>query len=250
MKKILLASVLVLSFITNAHAEPSALVSAEKSYKVYVRGIHIADLKVNMQEGSLATDIESYGLVKKISKYEDHGKSSFVFKDDKFIPRKYETHFTQRQGNRSVEISYDAKGAITHEQVTPPDKRNKRPAVVEENKKDTVDPLTAVMVARQKIIEGLKNNENSFSFNMYDGRRLARLEFTIVGRETKKIDGKQRNIITVTFKRKALEGFTNNELKRMTKEEPTFSLYLSDDDNMLPVKADVFSELGTAVLME
>jgi hypothetical protein len=250
MKKIFLILIVLSSYITTANAGPSPTLDTTRSYQVYIKGIHIADLNAGIKEDSLTSDIDSYGIVKKISKYSSHGKSTFIFKNGEFIPQHYYTNFTQRHGPRTVDIKYNDKGEIISEVVTPPDHSWKRPTVNQANKKGAFDPLTAVMVARQKIINGLKNDQNSFNINIYDGRRLARLEFNILGREVRKIEGKKQNIVDVTFTRKPLEGFTNNELKRMKSEEPTFSLYLTDDEYMLPIKADVFSEMGTAVLVD
>src|SRR5689334_23060754 len=122
MKKILLILTVLLAYISTATAEPLPLLNTTREYKVYIRGVHIADLKAVLAEDSLTTEIESYGLVKKISKYSSKGKSTFTFKNGEFIPQHYSTNFTQRQGDRTVEISYDTNGKITKEQVTPPDK--------------------------------------------------------------------------------------------------------------------------------
>ncbi|MCE3231756.1 MAG: hypothetical protein K0R98_13 [Rickettsiaceae bacterium] len=249
MKKLLLTILITLLSAKLALAEPSPNITATRIYKVYVKGIHVGDLKGIIKDNQIEANIQSYGLAKKISKYESLDRTDFNFISNAFLPQSYYTKFNQRQGGRTVDIKYSDNGRIVYEQVTPPDKRYKRPAVKEEHKKGAVDPLTAFLVARQKIIEGLQNNTTSFSFNIYDGRRLAKLEFEIQGREVQKINRKDTKVIAIKFKRQALEGFTNNELKRIKTEEPTFNMYLSDDDDMLPIKANVFSDLGTAVLI-
>lgn len=248
-KKLFLAFLVILSSAQLAFAETSPIINATRTYKVFVKGIHVGDLIGEIRDKEIKATIKSYGLAKAISKYESFDRTDFTFNNDAFIPRSYYTKFIQRQGAKIVDIKYGSNGTVITEQVTPPDKRYKRPAVKEENKKGAVDPLTAFLVARQKVIEGLKSGNNSFSFNIYDGRRLARLEFEIKGREIQKIKNKDTNVISVTFRRLALEGYTNNELKRLKTEDPTFNMYLSDDNDLLPVKANVFCELGTAVVV-
>jgi hypothetical protein len=248
MKKIIIGLFLSVLTVNLAVAEPAPIPLVTRQYRVTVKGIHVADLKATIKENEIISRIDSYGLAKKISKYWSDDTNSFIYKNGTFIPQNYYTKFNQRQGQRIVSIKYDDKGKVNFEQVTPPDNRNKRPAVKDSNKIGALDPLTAFLVARLKTIEGLNSGNNAFSFNIYDGRRLFRLDFTIKGRETQNINRKNTNVISVQFRRTALEGFTNNELKRIKTEEPTFNLYLSDDDEFLPLKANVFSDLGVAVV--
>jgi hypothetical protein len=249
MAKIFLALLILLFPTLSLASEPSANFNMKQSYRVYVKGIHIADLRAQVNAGKIQANIESYGLAKKISKYWSNDTTTYSFKNGQFVPIHYFTEFNQRQGGRTVEIKYDEKGHITFEQVIPPDNRQKRPAVDDKLKNGAFDPLTAAMIARQNIINSLKNGTKTFSMNFYDGRRLARLEFNIEGKGTININGKTRNVINVTFKRFPLEGFTNNELKRIQTEEPTFNMSLSDDELLIPLKADIYSDLGRAVLV-
>ncbi len=259
MKKILLLTILIFFSQSSAYSLAEEKPSSEDSYdnlnnkaawyKVYWTGVHIADLVVEVKDGSMDTVIESYGIVKKISKYASRTSSKFSFENGKYIPKSFYTQFQQRNGGKKINIVYNSSGIIEAESVTPPDKRGKRPAVKNEMKVDTVDPLTAVMVAHAKIKESLKQNIKNFSFNMYDGRRLAQLDFTIGGRMHRNINGKSYNVVMVTFVRKPIAGFTNKELSRMKEEEPVFTIYLNDDKYLMPIKADAEAPLGKAILI-
>ncbi|MDB2415273.1 DUF3108 domain-containing protein [Rickettsiales bacterium] len=218
-------------------------------YKVYWGGFHIANLWTEITDGQIKAVIESYGLVKTLSKYESSTKSSYIKKDNRFLPAHFQTIFKQRHGSRSIDIKYNDSGNIKDEAVIPPDNRLKRPAVEDAKKKNAVDPLTAILVARQKIKNGLKNGNDKFSINMYDGRRLSELDFTIYGKQQKTIKNRQYDVIKIDFKRLPIEGYTDNELKRFKSEEPVFTLYLEDNDLMLPIKAEADAPLGTAVLL-
>jgi hypothetical protein len=105
------------------------------------------------------------------------------------------------------------------------------------------------MVARQKVKASLLGGETSFKLNIYDGRRLADLQFKISPSSKMQINGKDEDVIKVTFVRRPLKGFTGNELKRMSGEEPIFTTYVSNDEKLLPLKMDADAILGKAVLV-
>lgn len=250
-KTILLLIFLILVPISNssASAGDNETLTVARWYKVYWGGLHVADLVAGINGSRFDTIIKSYGIVKKFSNYSSSTTSYFDVENGKYIPKSFFTEFQQRKRHRTIDIKYNENGGILDEAVNPPDNRAKRPAVDVTLKDGSVDPLTAVMIAREKIRESLENGNTAFSFNMYDGRRLASLDFKLNGRKKTTVNGKEHDVIEVTFRRNPIAGFTHNELKRMKSEEPDFTLYLSDDENLLPVKADMDAELGVAVLL-
>jgi hypothetical protein len=252
MNKYLLTVLLVLFTTTSAIGDgfnKKNHLNSTKLYKVYWSGIHVADLIINIENDSIFANIESYGIVKKVSKYRSSFKSQFEYNNDHYKPISYYTEFEMRNGSKTINIQYSPDGTIKNEVVTPPDKRSKRPAVKDILKNNSADPLTAFMISRQLIKENLAKNNTKFSLNIYDGRRLSRLDFQIHGKYERKINESIRKIVKVSFKRIAIDGYTQNELRRMPKEEPLFTLYLSDDETLLPLKADAEAKLGTAVIL-
>jgi len=179
MKKLFISLFIIFLSTANVSAKalPNDTINTVRWYKVYWSGIHVADLKAQVKEDGLDAEIKSFGIVKKISKYESTFQTRFGYVEGEFIPYSYYTEFQQRNGGRKIDIKYNKDGIIADETVTPPDNRAKRPAVEDELKHDTFDPLTAFMVARKKLKESLLNGDNSFDLKMYDGRRLAQLDF-------------------------------------------------------------------------
>ena len=214
-------------------------------YKIYWNKIYIADLKASISENEVAAKIQSYGTVKAISKYANYTYTKFHKNGDQYIPEEFISNTTQRQGKKDVVIKYGNDGKILEESVTPPDKRHKRPAVEDNLKIDAFNPAFAAIIARDKIGDGLANGKKKFHLNIYDGRRLSKLEFNIIGRQTIKVLEKNTDVVKIEFRRIPVAGFTNNELKRMNGEEPDFSVYLNIND-LLPVKADAVAPLGKA----
>ncbi len=214
-------------------------------YKVHWNNMYLADLKVELRDNDITAKIDSHGVIKTISKYSNYSHSKFHNNNGKYIPEIFNSNLTQRQGKKDIIIKYGENGEITEESVIPPDNRYKRPAVENHLKKDAPNPLVAVLLTRDKIRESLEKGENKFEYNIYDGRRLARLEFNIIGKETIKLHGNNLNALKITFKRIPVAGFTNNELKRMKGENPDFTIYL-DEKDLLPIKADAVAPLGKA----
>lgn len=237
------------AFSTAQHSDISDTIKVVRWYKVYWSGIHVADLKAEIKEDSIEASVDSFGIVKKISKYQSEFKSTFGYVEGKFIPYSYYTDFKQRKGSKKINLNYNKDGVIIEESVIPPDNRQKRPAVEDGLKIGSFDPLTVFMVARQKVKASLVGGKTSFNLNMYDGRRLADLQFKISPSFQMRINGKDENVIKVTFSRKPVKGFTNNELKRMAGEEPIFTTYVSNDVQLLPLKMDADAILGKAVLV-
>ena len=242
----LIIFIAILLFPCLSSAENEAKVA--RWYKVYWNNVYIADFKAEIGEKSMVVDIDSRGIVKKISKYTNHTYSKFHVENGNYVQEYFESHLRQRQGTKEVAIYYDKNGKIRSETLTPPDSKGKRPLVAKEAKAGVVDPLFAAIVARDKIKAALADGTKSFNFNIYDGRRLSRLEFNIYGMENIKILEKKQDVVKISFKRIAIDGFTNNELKRMKGEEPDFVLYL-EPGTLFPVKADAAAPLGKATFM-
>lgn len=237
----------MVTFPPTTHAEISATKVA-RWYKIYWNSAYIADLKVGLDGDKLESLIDTRGIVKRISKYSNHTYSTFHVYNGLYMPDNFRSNLRQRHGNKDILIEYAQNGKIIKEEVIPPDNRAKRKAVSEDKKNGAVDPLTAAVVARQKIKYAIAANEKEFSFDIYDGRRLSRLNFHIYGKENIKLLEKNMNVLKIGFKRLPIEGFTKNEFKRMKGEEPDFIVYL-EEGSLLPVKSDAAAPLGKALFV-
>lgn len=247
MKKIkIVIAIILLPFAAMANKTDTEL-SAARKYNVYWAGIHIADLIAEVKDNKMQAIIESYGIAKEVSKYRSKTSSEFILNNGAVLPASFFTEFQQRDQLRKIDIKFSEDG-IKHEQVTPPDNRKKRPAVPDILKKDAVDPLTAAVVAREKILESLANNTNKFEFNIYDGRRLSALKFNVYGLVKRIINGKSTETVKIDFKRYPLAGYTSNEMKRAKGEEPVITFYL-EPGTLYPLAADAEAKLGTATLV-
>ena len=220
-----------------------------RRYGVYWTGVHVADMFVSHSPTAMDVEIKSYGLVKKISKFKSKTRTAYLQDSGAVRPATFHTVFQNRSRERKIDIAYDAQGNVLKESVVPPDNRKKRPAVSQQGKDAAVDPLTATLLARQRVIEARQKGEKQFNFPIYDGRRLSMLNFKIGNTKNIKVDGKKYRVFPLTFRRSPIEGHTDRELERMKEEEPTMKVYVTDDETAMPVRAEGKAPLGTAIIL-
>lgn len=161
------------------------------------------------------------------------------------IPQSFKTKVKLKGKLREIELKYDPEGKLVFEQVTPPDNRDKRPAVAEELKKNTFDPLTIGIEARRMVIEAFeKDSFNShgtydFSLPLYDGRRRSDIIFKLF---KKKADNNYR----LSIRQKKIAGFTDNELADENRSDKAFMDIYVEPNSFVPIEVTGKSPIGTA----
>ena len=236
---------ITLSFLPCLSFADDYPLSGARWYKIYWNNIYIADLKAGISQGEIVSQIDSQGVVKTISHYSGRTYSKYSFRNGVYIQDYFESRLQQRQGTKEAKIYYSDEGKIRTETISPPENPAKRQKVADDLKIGALNPLFAAFMAHKKIKAALITGEKSFILNTYDGRRLAKLEFNILGTEAIKNLDKIINVVKINFRRMPIAGFTNQELKRMKGEEPDIVLYL-DPETLLPIKADAAAPLGMA----
>ena len=212
-------------------------------YRVYWGAITVGDLYVTLiptAEGyGMRSAIRSKGIAKVVSNWKsDSGATMRIQEDGKYVPIRFKTSFELRKRTRKIDIHWDKDWKVVKETNIPPENRHKRPAVPEEQKIGSFDPLTAVMQGRLLVREAILSGKREFFVPVYDGRRKSNIRFKIYGAD-------KNGIIHTSFVEEAVSGYTNNELKEIAKNNPEFHVYLSPKD-LLPVAAKGQSLLGTA----
>ncbi len=214
-------------------------------YRVYWGAMTVGDLFINLiptEEGyGMRTSIQSKGLAKMVSNWQGESGSTmrFVY-PDKYLPTRFKTSFQLRDRKRRIDIHWDENGKVIKEINEPPENRNKRPAVDEELKQNTGDPLTSILMARSELRKSILEGRTEFDVPYYDGRRKTNLHFKIYGAD-------KNGNIHIAFVEKPIAGYTNNELKEMKKNSPAFHLYLSPHD-LFPLAGKGESFVGTAYM--
>lgn len=170
--------------------------------------------------------------------------SYFKVVDNKIIPKKFKSKTKLKKKVREIEIAYDKNGKIKSEKVTPPDNRNKRPAVPENLKKRVFDPLSIIIQTRKMVRDAIENNHFNdrgvykFILPLYDARKRTDINFFLHKKKSK-------GLYKLEITRKPISGYTNNELEQAEEHQIKVSVFI-DPKTLLPVRAEGKSLIGTA----
>lgn len=226
-------------------------------YLVTWSGLHVGDLIIEIKPVTVKSGdgvkesvyrfqavMSSYGIARFISGFQSNAISIIKPEDEGYLPVNYQTSFSYKAKRRDIKIVYSDDGKNIEKEVNlPPEKKWKRPAVPEDMKIKTFDPVTLAMVARKEIIkrDGDKSLSQEFSLPLYDGRRRSEIYFAINERNKK-------GYIYITMKEIPIAGYTDNELKEMARRDDTIQIYLSPR-NYMPLSGIGSSLIGTTELV-
>lgn len=194
-------------------------------------------------EYNVTCDISSTGLARMFANHESHTTVEATGQGFIYSRLSYETNYRTRKKARYVKL-VRAGGKMVEEKVQPPDNRDKRPAVEEALKANAYDPLSFVLAMRRGLIEALNQQRNSFSLDVYDGRRLTQADFTLQGKTTVVYNKAKVPVIAVAVRRKLLAGFTASEIDDYSPKEPTLYLYFTDDARVVPIQVELTTWFG------
>lgn len=185
------------------------------------------------------------GFVDYLFGWISHTISIVKMYDNKVVPEKFRTKAVLKKKTREISIDYDASGRrITHEEVIPPDNRGKRPAVPDDMKLNTYDPLAMAFEARRMIMSAFKNDNfndrKKYSFNlpMYDGRRRSDMKFELDKEKT-------QGLYHLKIIQHPVAGYTNNEWDDIKKGTRSMDLFI-DPKTFWPVSGTGKSGVGSA----
>jgi hypothetical protein len=230
---------------------PKERTNVTRWYKAYWMNAHVGNMFVQIEEKDglyyMTSRLEAKGMAK-VTKYRNETRSVLKKTAAGYQPVEFHNKSNLRKKTRAIDLYYDAKGQLLKEAVTPADHPGKRPPVELTLKMSALDPHTVVLIAHQQIRDAVKaGKKQEIHFPIYDGRRLGDYKLIVQGKVVDEFNGKKQSAIRVTLSREAVAGFTTGELKRMKEEDPVIDLYLSDDAQMLPIKAYAKAPIGHAV---
>jgi hypothetical protein len=216
-------------------------------YKCSFSGIPFAKVGIHTEQDarnySATTDILLTGVVSLFTSHSSHSTVDGSGKDYTYNASEYETNYKTKKKKRYVKLNY--KGDIfDKETLVPPENPAKRTPVPTQEKNGSYDPLSALLKARMLLIDALEKNKKTFSLNVYDGRRLTKVDFTVLSTRTIRIDGKKVPIVAVQAKRTLIAGFTKSELADHDPQEPPMIMYFSNDEKLFPVRLQANLSFG------
>jgi hypothetical protein len=224
-------------------------------YEVNWGGFKAGEMRLNLKESAGRYNyialIDSTGLAKRISKYWSVNSAVGKLLNGNYITEAYNTRWRFKKENKEIKVSYNEKGEVLQEVATPPERRDKNPEVSPEIKKDGLDPITAGVKARKKVMELEKAGAaigSKFTIPIFDARRKFDVHFTYNGHQMLKIRDKVRDVIHLTFYRVPVAGFSKNQLERSKEQDPNIEVYL-DPQTFVPVWAIGKAPLGSATFV-
>ncbi len=212
------------------------------SYKVYWSGMHVADLQATTEDNRIVTQIDTKGLVGMVSNYKNQAETTFREHNGEYIPTRFSKKSQKTTGDKHTEIAYSNVGRASTQKST---ESHSSQALKDAGELQAVDPLSAFVIAREKVRRAIKLNQTTFSLPTYDGKKLARLEFEILGAQTKSINDEMENVLHIRMTRVPLSGFDANE----SSTNSVVELYVSNDKHLIPLFADASAPVGHATII-
>ena len=214
------------------------------SYAFSWRGIPIGDIVLQINEKKdhyqLRSITRSQGIVKLFKEHHSDGSVSGKRIGTRYLPQNFEARYRSGSKHSHVILGFDDQHALIKETVDPPINHKARPKIPAQLKQQLFDPLSGLMVLRRNVHAAYASGKKTFSFDLFEGKRLMRLHGTLAEELNLKMpDGTRRPALRVTLRRTALGGFKNKELKKMKEGEPLVHLYFSRDTQMRPIKVAV-----------
>lgn len=217
-------------------------------YKCTFSGINFAKVGIHVEQDSHAysaiTDITLSGIAKLFTKHSSHTIVDGSGKNYHYSVSEYETNYKTKNKKRYVKLNYNG-AEFDKETLIPPENPDKRKPVPKEEKHGSYDPLSGLLKARLLLIDALANNKQAFSLNIYDGRRLTKVDFTVLSARIIRMEDRKVPVIAVQAKRTLLVGFTASELADHDPKESPLTIYFSNDETLFPVRLEAHLMFGT-----
>lgn len=241
---IILSSCLWLVF--PAHAEeigPLTPLHLNAIYTFQFGGLNFGKIGIESEQSddhyAIAADVASGGILKLLTRHSSHTVVDGTGKSFHYNHIIYDTRYRTKDKRRSVYLEYK-NGKIVKENIQPPENPEKRPPVKADLKNSSIDLLTFNMALRQRFWEALKKGDSAFSMNIYDGRRLTKVDASVLGKQTTTFGDEQKfPVYALKVRRTPVAGFTESELKKVSKNEPSVTIHYSADGRLIPIKIEV-----------
>jgi hypothetical protein len=176
------------ALVSAAHRPPpdersigGAVHEARLEFGFYALGAKAFNLRFGLQRDSDAlaidTEMQTFGLVDFLMSFAMTGHAAARIRDGHMLPVRYSTHSDGSWSKRSIRISWDAEGMPAAE-VTPPIDQDEREPVPDALKRDTTDPITAIVA---RALHGGDDPPCGGMDAIFDGRRRYNLHYAPVG---------------------------------------------------------------------
>ena len=187
---------------------------------------------------------DAVGMVKSLTNYWTTATAEGVIANGIYQPGVYDVIWQPKKAPQQEMILNYPNGRIAVT-ANPPEIRKKHPDVSDNDKRGLPDPISAAMMARQRIKQIVQSGQalpQSFTIRIFDSHRITDLNLTVSGYEDIKIDGKPQKLLKILYKRQPVAGYSDKELKTLKSMDLTVSIYT--DNDFIPVYATGQAVIG------
>ncbi|HYM32363.1 MAG TPA: DUF3108 domain-containing protein [Candidatus Cybelea sp.] len=234
------AAALAVAWTSGASCEP-----ATYRFAATWAGLPAADIYLTLDDGErsykASIDIRSVGMVKLLSKFAAHAESAGSFLDGiRAKPNAYDADYKLRKKRNHVALQFAAAADRWLVTRGPADTSNK-PLPPAEMRRDTIDPLAALMAVRTWARQGPEVRGKPFHIPVFDGKRRFDVDGKLVGIETVQIGGAAVRAMHVSVVLLPIAGFKTaaEEGEDIETDPRPLDLILSDDERLVPLKISV-----------
>lgn len=245
--------ILTLSYQTPALAQANNVtlepLNISVRYNIYWNGLPIGRVRINTEETSsryrVSFDIKTRGIVEMFSPMRSFTVAEGIknVRGD-YIPTSYRAETVDDGKTKTTTISYDSEGTVIGRERTPPEDESNRPMVPLDHLVDAQDGISAFMTLRKRALENIKRQQKETSVRVYDGRRLGEYTLKVVNPGTKMIHDRIVGMINTVIRRNPIEGYSEKELKKFDKGDPTVYIYFSQNGIFLPLGIEAQAMFG------
>jgi len=210
-------------------------------YGLYWAGIQIATLtlehEIQPTRYRSRLLIKTVGLVEKLVHYRAKTLATGWLGDgDSLLPVTYRSEYRSRKKDRRSVVKFDpASGDVVELENT---KRGKpdNSKVPEALRRNVIDPLTAFLRIRDHIATA--GEGETFTAQIFDGRRRYDLAAEVVGRDRASVAGRQQRVVRLALTLEFLAGSNADDMEKVAVDDDRIEaeLLLSDDQRLLPLR--------------
>lgn len=212
-------------------------------YRFGFSGIEFGKLGMEVRQGpggyAITSDIMTTGLVRVFVKHSSHTTVSKTGPD-----LVYEASYKTKNKPKYVKMTKKGDN-FTEVIATPPDSSGEREPVSAEQREGAYDPLSFVLAMRKELHTIQRDGRKTYSLLYYDGRRVTKGTFRLLGKETIMLNKTEYKVIKVAARRELIAGFTPKERRNYNEKEPDVLIYYSDDEKLLPIHLEAKMTFGT-----
>ena len=221
------------------------------SYDIYFGGLILGDVTVTASwsetDYQVRADGHSRGLVDLLAGFVSEAVSEGRFGADGARPLRHRARNRFLGEDRLVALDYGPGGDIAAE-VAPTAEQDEREAVPVADRRDTVDPLSAGLLAWRTVLQGGTCHAD---LRVFDGRRRYDLRFVEKGTARWQEGEADRPALLCELDIERLAGFSENPWLPETRRIHTATVWLvrlADGQPPVPVRIESPQGMGSAVV--